>query len=163
LTGVGEVAAFWILATITVGSAVVVALVRDLVRAVVALVGSFLGVAGLFILLSAEFLAVVQVLIYAGAISILMVFAIALTPRSARDNAETAMRWLALALALAMVGLLIAVATVTEWGPQAKEGFQETASAIGEALLNRYVLPFEVASVLLLAAMLGAVVMVRED
>jgi len=163
LEGAGAVATFWALAVITVGSALAVALVRDLVRAVVALVGSFLGVAGLFVLLSADFLAVAQVLIYAGAVSVLIVFAIALTPRAARDNAETTMRWPALLLAGAVAGLLMAVALVARWGPQAKEGLAETAGAIGEALLSRYVLPFEVASVLLLAAMLGAIVLVRED
>lgn len=163
MEGLGAVAAFWALSAIAVGSALAVALVRDLVRAVVALVGSFLGVAGLFVLLSADFLAVAQVLIYAGAISVLMVFVIALTPRGARDNSETAMRWPALALAVAMTALMTTVALVAHWGPQVKEGLTETAAAIGEALLSRYVLPFEVASVLLLAAMLGAIVLVREE
>ncbi|GBD13750.1 NADH-quinone oxidoreductase subunit J [bacterium HR24] len=160
---VGSVVAFWALAVVTLGAALVTALVRDLVRAVVALVVSFLGVAGLFVLLSADFLGVAQALIYAGAIPVLIVFAIVLTPRAARDNAETGMRWPALVLAGALAGLVIAVAVATDWGDGAREGFRETASAIGEALLNRYVLPFEVASVLLLAAMLGAIVLVRED
>jgi NADH-quinone oxidoreductase subunit J len=163
LDDVGSVVAFWLLAALTVVSALTVAVVRDLVKAVMALVLSFLGVAGLFVLLSADFLAVVQVLIYAGAISVLIVFAIALTPRAARDNAETAMRWPALALALAVAGLVAAVALVTDWGPALGQGFQETASAIGEALLSRYLLPFEIAAALLLMAVLGAIVLVREE
>jgi len=160
---VGSVVAFWLLGALTLGAALATARVRDLVRAVVALVLSFLGVAGLFVLLSADFLGVAQVLIYAGAIAVLIVFAIVLTPRAARDNAETAMRLPALALAGALVGLVMAVALATDWGEGARQGFADTAAAIGEALLSRYVLPFEVASVLLLAAMLGAIVLVRED
>src|SRR5687768_14238117 len=81
------VVAFYVLAGVTLGSALMVALVRDLIHAVLFLILSFIGVAGLYITLSADFVAVVQVLIYAGAISVLMLFAILLTPRAARDNA----------------------------------------------------------------------------
>ncbi len=80
------------LAVVTLGSALMVAMVRDLIHAVLFLILSFIGVAGLYITLSADFVAVVQVLIYAGAISVLMLFAILLTPRSARDNAPVLVR-----------------------------------------------------------------------
>ncbi len=83
----GSIIAFWLLAALTLGSALAVVAVRDLIRAVVLLITSFLGVAGLYITLSADFVAVVQVLIYVGAISVLMLFAIMLTPRASRDNA----------------------------------------------------------------------------
>src|SRR5688572_31637647 len=79
--------AFWGLAIVTLGSALMVAIVRDLVHAVLFLILTFVGIAGLYITLSADFVAVVQVLIYAGAISVLMLFAILLTPASSRDNA----------------------------------------------------------------------------
>ena len=79
--------AFYVLAAITLISALMVAMVRDLVHAVLFLILSFIGIAGLYLTLSADFVAVVQILIYAGAISVLMLFAILLTPRSARDNA----------------------------------------------------------------------------
>src|SRR4029453_13073265 len=78
--------AFWGLASVTLGSALMVAVVRDLVHAVLFLILSFVGVAGLYLTLSADFVAVGQILIYAGAGSLLMLFAILLTPRSARDN-----------------------------------------------------------------------------
>ena len=81
------VVAFYVLAAITLVSALMVSLVRDLVHAVLFLILSFIGVAGLYITLSADFVAVAQILIYAGAISVLMLFAILLTPRSGRDNA----------------------------------------------------------------------------
>ncbi|MCH7512292.1 MAG: NADH-quinone oxidoreductase subunit J, partial [Chloroflexi bacterium] len=85
----GIIAAFWLLSAITVGSALAVFLSRNLIHAVVFLVLSFLGMAGLFLVLSADFIAVAQILIYAGAISILMVFAVMLTPLSARDNSNS--------------------------------------------------------------------------
>ena len=159
----GTVAAFWILAVITVGSALMVVAVRNLIHAVVFLIVSFLGIAGLYITLSADFVAVTQVLIYAGAVSVLILFAIMLTPRAGRDNAETFLRLPALLLAV-LVGFTIGfVSLETDWSISDRGGFQETASGIGEALLSKYVLPFEMASVLLLVAMVGAIVLVRPE
>src|SRR5688500_8372823 len=159
----GTVVAFWVLAVITVGSALMVVAVRNLIHAVVFLILSFVGVAGLYITLSADFVAVTQILIYAGAVSVLILFAIGLTPREKRDNPETFLRLPALLLALLVAFTLGYVAIDTEWAIADREGFEETASIIGEALLDKYVLPFEVASVLLLAAMLGAIVLVRPE
>ena len=88
----GTVIAFWVLAAITVGSALMVVAARNLIHAVVFLIVSFMGVAGLYITLSADFVAVTQILIYVGAISILMLFAIMLTPTADRTNAETFLR-----------------------------------------------------------------------
>ena len=159
----GSIVAFWVLTALTVGAALGVAAVRDLIRAVVLLITSFLGVAGLFITLSADFVAVVQVLIYAGAISVLILFAIMLTPRASRDNAETFLQAPGLLLA-GLVAFTIAVVSLeADWSVVEREGFEETASVIGEALLSKYVLPFEMASVLLLVAMLGAIVLVRPE
>lgn len=118
--------------------------------------------AGFFVLLSADFLAVAQVLIYAGAISVLLIFAIMLTPQAERDNAETAYRGVALLVSVFFLATIIAVSLATEWS-SGGQGFDETASVIGEALLSKYVLPFEIASVLLLVAMLGAIILVREE
>jgi len=124
---------------------------------------SFGGVAGLYITLSADFVAVTQVLIYAGAISVLLLFAIVLTPREGRGNAESFLRLPAVLVALLVGGTLGYVALDTDWAIANREGFEETASIIGEALLDKYVLPFEIASVLLLVAMLGAIVIVRPE
>src|SRR5439155_21730480 len=155
----GTIIAFWLLAAITVGSALLTAAVRNLIHAVIFLVISFMGIAGLYITLSADFLAVTQILIYAGAISILMVFAIVLTPRGERRNAEGFLRLPALLVGVLLSATLIFVALDTGWNTPDRAGFNETASVIGEALLDKYVLPFEIASVLLLVAMLGAVVL----
>lgn len=159
----GTIVAFWLLAAVTVGAALGVAAVRNLIHAAVFLILTFAGVAGLYITLSADFVAVAQILIYAGAISILLLFAIMLTPRASRDNAETSLRLPALALTLLVGATLVFVALDTEWTNAHRAGFPETASAIGDLLLDKYVLPFEIASVLLLVAMLGAIILVRPE
>jgi NADH-quinone oxidoreductase subunit J len=159
----GTVIAFWMLAAITVGSAIGTAAARNLIHAVVFLVISFTGVAGLYITLSADFLAVTQVLIYVGAISILVLFAIMLTPRADRGNQEGFLRVPAVVLSGLVAATMIFVALDTDWNISSREGFEDTATAIGEALLDKFVLPFEIASVLLLVAMLGAIVLVRPE
>ncbi len=159
----GSIVAFWLLAALTLGSALAVVAVRDLIRAVVLLITSFLGVAGLYITLSADFVAVVQVLIYVGAISVLLLFAIMLTPRASRDNAETFFQIPALLLAGLVAFTISLISLDTDWTVVERGGFEETASAIGEALLDKYVLPFEMAAVLLLVAMLGAILLVHPE
>ena len=159
----GTVVAFWMLAVITVGSALGTAAVRNLIHAVVFLVISFTGVAGLYITLSADFLAVTQVLIYVGAISILVLFAIMLTPRGDRGNQEGFLRLPAVLLSGVLAATMIFVALDTDWNISDRAGFEDTATDIGEALLDKFVLPFEIASVLLLVAMLGAIVLVRPE
>ena len=159
----GSIIAFWLLAALTVGAALGVVAVRDLIRALVLLITSFLGVAGLYITLSADFVAVAQVLIYAGAISVLLIFAIMLTPQASRDNAETFLQVPGLLLAALVTFTIGFISIQTDWSIAGRGGFDETASAIGEALLSKYVLPFEMASVLLLVAMLGAIVLVRPE
>jgi NADH-quinone oxidoreductase subunit J len=159
----GVVIAFWVLALMTIGSALGVVGARNIIHAVVFLVASFLGLAGLYVTLSADFIAVAQMLIYVGAISILLLFAIVLTPRDGRDNAEGFLRLPALALALLVGGVLVFAAIDTEWTIAEREGFEETASLIGDALLDKYALPFEIASVLLLVAVVGSIVLVRPE
>jgi NADH-quinone oxidoreductase subunit J len=158
------VIAFWVLAVVTLGSALMVAMVHDLVHAVLFLILSFIGVAGLYITLSADFVAVVQVLIYAGAISVLMLFAILLTPQSARNNAAVPYAAPLMSLAISVGAVIIFVALDTPWATAtASNGdrFDSTAVEIGKALLDPFVLPFEVASVLLVIAMIGAIILVQ--
>src|SRR3972149_2649266 len=140
------VVAFWLLALLTLGSALMVAVVRD---------------AGLYITLSADFVAVVQVLVYAGAISVLMLFAILLTPRSARDNAPVPYAAPIAALAGLVGAVVVFVALKTDWAKVEDDRFGSTAEAIGAALIDPFVLPFEVASLLLVVAMVGAIILVR--
>ena len=166
MDSIGIVAGFWLLSAITVGAALAVFLSRNLIHAVMFLVVAFLGMAGLFVTLSADFIAVAQVLIYAGAISVLMVFAVMLTPLAGRDNANSLYALPGTALGVAFAAIVAFVAVEVEWTVIADvdaDRFPTTVQAIGEALLGRYVLAFEVASVLLLAALIGAIVLVRED
>lgn len=159
----GIVVAFWVLAATTIVCAIMVAAVRDLVHAVLFLALTFVGVAGIYIVLSADFVAVVQVLIYAGAVGVLMTFAIMLTPAADRRNSETPFQ----APAAVLAGLVLAVVTFvaydTEWRLADRGAFSVTAASLGEAFLKPYVVPFEVASVLLMTAMIGAIVLTGED
>src|SRR5437867_12939649 len=95
----GTVVAFYMLSALTIVSALGVVVVRNLIHAVVFLIMSFVGVAGLYITLSADFVAVSQILIYAGAISVLLLFATVLTPTGSRINAESFLRLPAVVLA----------------------------------------------------------------
>jgi NADH-quinone oxidoreductase subunit J len=163
VTGIDNTAvtiAFWVLAILTLGSALMVGLVRDLIHAVLFLILSFVGIAGLYVTLSADFVAVVQVLIYAGAISVLMLFAILLTPRSARDNSAVSYSAVIASIAI-LTGIVIIYAGLeTDWAKTSND-FGSTAREIGNALLTPFVLPFEVASVLLVVAMIGAIILVH--
>ena len=163
MSDVGFHIAFWSLSAITIGSALMIIVSRNLIHAVIFLILSFIGVAGLFITLSADFLALVQILVYVGAIAVLMIFAILLTPRAARDNDETLMRYPAMVL----MGLVITagtfVALETDWGPMREAAIGTQAKIIGESLINEYVLPFEIGAVMLTAALVGAIALARED
>ena len=136
---------------------------RNLMHAVLLLILSFVGMAGLFITLSADFVGVVQVLIYAGAIAVLMIFAVMLTPRSDRNNAGNILQLPALVLSGLLTTGLVFVVLQTDWREASRGSFDATAASIGDALLKPFVLPFEIASVLLVVAMIGAIVLVRED
>ncbi len=155
------VVAFYALAAVTLFSAFMVSMVRDLVHAVLFLTLSFVGVAGLYITMSADFVAVAQILIYAGAISVLMIFAILLTPRSGRDNEAVSYAAPISVIAGLLGAVIIIVALSTEWATVDRDVSGSTARAIGNALLDPYVLPFEVASILLVIAMIGAIILVK--
>ncbi len=159
----GIVIAFWVFSIATVGSALAVVVLRNLLHAVLALIASFAGMAGLFVTLSADFLAVGQVLIYVGAIAVLMIFALMLTPAGGRRNDEGRYVVPAGLGAVGLAAVVIYAVLDADWGLTDREGFAETASLLGEALLDKWVLPFEIASVVLLAAMIGAIVLVRDE
>lgn len=159
----GIVVAFWVLAVTTIASALLVVAVRELIQAVLFLAISFVGIAGIYVVLAADFVAVVQILIYAGAVAVLMVFAVMLTPLAGRRNTETAFQAPAAVLSGLVLAVIVFVAFDTEWNLAGREAFPSTARAIGEALVSPYVVPFEVAAVLLTAAMIGAIVLAREE
>ncbi|MEX0749950.1 MAG: NADH-quinone oxidoreductase subunit J [Dehalococcoidia bacterium] len=157
------VIAFWSLSATTIVCALMVAAVRNLVHSVLFLALTFVGVAGIYIVLSADFVAVVQVLIYAGAVGVLMTFAIMLTPGADRLNSSTVFQAPALVLGLLVFGVICFVAIDTEWRTSDREAFATTAASLGEAFLKPYIVPFEVASVLLATAMIGAIILSRQE
>ena len=185
---------FWILSVMAVVGALGVVMVPDLFRAALLLIVVFIAVAGFFILLSAEFLAVVQVLIYVGAIAILIIFAVMLTRDVQHGNLPNRMQMPAAVLAALLFAALVAVAVGTQWeflpaeqqervdlvqtsavttltgdvlteaGITAPEEQSEVQHAgLADLLISDYVLPFEAVSLLLLAALIGALVLVRPN
>jgi NADH-quinone oxidoreductase subunit J len=159
----GIVIAFWIISISTIGCALMVAAVRNLIHSVLFLALTFVGVAGIYIVLSADFVAVVQVLIYAGAVGVLMTFAIMLTPGADRLNSTTVFQAPAFVLSGLILAVIVFVAYDTEWNISDRGAFTTTAASLGEAFLRPYIVPFEVASVLLATAMIGAIVLSREE
>jgi NADH-quinone oxidoreductase subunit J len=124
---------------------------------------TFVGVAGIYVVLSADFVAVVQVLIYAGAVAVLMTFAVMLTPSADRRNSDTSFQLPAAILAGMVLAVVVFVAYDTDWHLADRAAFTTTAASLGQAFLRPYVVPFEVASVLLMTAMIGAIVLTREE
>lgn len=161
MDGFGVTTAFWGLSALAVGAAMGIMLARSLLHAVLWLILAFVGLAGLFVTLSADFVAVAQVLVYAGAVGVLVVFAIMLTPNSQTGNSETRMVGPGLFVAAVVSGVMVYIASETDWSTATRGDYAATALEIGTALTNRYLLPFEVASVLLIGAMVGAIVLVR--
>jgi len=154
-----------VLAAFTLWAAGIVVLGKNIVRAAVALIFAFCGVAGLYVLLEAEFLAAVQVLIYVGGITILLLFAIMLTSRIGATATRVVNDQVALS-AIAGAGLLVGLCYAALRGLPALVGpprLPETSPFLGRALLTTYALPFEVVSVLLLAGMVGAIVLARKE
>jgi len=160
-----ETIAFWALALVLVGSALAVVLSKNLFHAVLFLALALTGTAGIFLLLNAEFLAAVQLLLYAGGIITIVVFAIVVTERLVGEHLTQTNRRVP-AGAVVSAALLIAIVTsllrqpldVTAGAPAAN-----ATQAIGEAVLTRFVLPFELLALLMLAAMLGAIYFARPE
>jgi NADH-quinone oxidoreductase subunit J len=160
-----KLAIFYVVAAFTVWAAAVVVLGKNIVRAAVALLFSFCGMAALYVLLDAEFLAAVQVLIYVGGITILLLFAIMLTSRIAAKTARVVNDQVVLSATVA-VGLMISLIYASTSGLAVTSGpprLPETTPFLGRALLTTYALPFEAVSVLLLAALVGAIILARKE
>ncbi len=156
--------AFAILAIVTLAGAVLTVSLRNVVHAALALVGTFFGVAGIYLLLEAEFLAVVQVLIYVGAISVLILFAIMLT-RGLMQSTNTSLnsQWgIAALVSLALFLGMMAIAISGHWPVGTGPITTDLIPQLGKLLVTSYVLPFEVISVLLLGALVGALVIARD-
>jgi NADH:ubiquinone oxidoreductase subunit 6 (subunit J) len=155
---------FVIFSLVTLGAALAVVTSKNLFHSALFLILSFVGVASLYVLLEAPFLAAVQILVYVGAIAILLVFAIMLTRRlMAKDlvqhNAQWG--WSALGAVLLFVALGLILLRVN-WPVVEAAVPEETISILGQDLMGTYLVPFEVASVLLLVALVGSIIIARE-
>ena len=184
--------AFWVIAVVAVGAAVGVVVVRDLFRAALLLALVFIAVAGFFVLMSAEFLAVVQVLIYVGAISILFIFAVMLTQDVRQGNLPNRLQIPAVVLPALLLAAMVFTIFTTDWNliPEPQRGLADLVqtqsvgpvdnpalqragitdpaqqseiqgASLADLLLGKFVLPFEIVSVLLLAALIGALALAR--
>jgi NADH-quinone oxidoreductase subunit J len=156
--------AFKILGLAAVMFAVAAVTLRNIFHCALALAAMFFALSGVFVLLDADFLAVVQILIYVGAIVILMIFAIVLTERITSGAMRQTNNLVipGILLCLALLAGLISVIRVVGWPGEAAGPQQETIKVIGRQLLSTHVEAFEVASVLLLAALVGAVFLGKE-
>jgi NADH-quinone oxidoreductase subunit J len=157
---------FGVLAVAMGLAAIRVVTTKNVVHAALYLVVVLAGVAALYILLAAEFIAVVQVIIYIGAIVLLILFGTMLTraPIGRSSDLDNDQRWLAVVVALLLFGVLGAVLSDAYGSTRLPEDPQvQRTGDVGVAIFQTYVIPFEVVSVLLLAALVGAVVIARRD
>ncbi|WP_062284186.1 NADH-quinone oxidoreductase subunit J family protein [Neomoorella mulderi] len=154
---------FWLLAAIIIASALAVVLLKNIVHSALYLVLTFVGVAGLYILLNAEFLAAVQLLVYAGAVAILIVFAVMLTRRGdIRASNLFNVNYLAAAVVSLALFIVITLATGRmAWTATPGQAPAGNVGAIADAFLGHFAIPFEIAAVLLLVAMVGAILLAR--
>jgi len=155
---------FYGLAAMAVGGAAGVALSRNILYTSLALLFALMGVAGLYVFLSADFVAVAQVLIYIGGVLVLVLFAVMLTNRIGDVNvSNTSLGWAGGALLMGIVAVMvIAVAVEVPWKVH-EEPLAPTTAALGNALLQRWLLPFELTSLILLATLIGAIVIARKE
>lgn len=161
----GELIAFIGLALVAIVGGVLLITLTKVVHMVIALVFTFLGIAGIYMLLSAEFVAIVQILIYSGAITIVMLFGIMLTKHQEND-APAKGGWGNFSLLAAIAGFAVAVYLGIynlDIPVQPTALHEENTKQIGIELFSKYVIPFEVMSVLLLVALVGAVVLAKKD
>ena len=198
-SGIWATIAFYVASALTIASAIIVVTQRDLVRAVLALAMSFIGVASIYFVLNAEFIGVVQILVYVGAISILIAFAVMFIGDLANAGTLSQSRLISAIAAVLLLASIIFVAYNTEWttieevtDPDAVAGLAgnyqvvssdsydatissvdagtedarggaliDGSSHIGPSLIREYILPFETLGLLLIAALIGALIVIR--
>ncbi|HPM37827.1 MAG TPA: NADH-quinone oxidoreductase subunit J [candidate division Zixibacteria bacterium] len=165
--GVGPV--FWIIATVLLVSGFMVVSLKNIFHSALFLILCLFSVAGIFLLLEAEFLAAAQVLIYVGAVAILIIFAIMLTgnlaSRRIRQLNENVLVGFFVSVVFVFAGVLLIRGTTTAgvWHYAAKDLTVDNIKLLGQYLMTEYALPFEIVSVLLVAAMIGAIVLARKE
>jgi NADH:ubiquinone oxidoreductase subunit 6 (subunit J) len=158
--------AFWVMTVLALGGGIGVVASKNLFHSALFLIVSLFGVSGYYVLLSAGFLAVVQLMVYAGAIAVLVLFAIMFSRRPMEKVSQANHQWwLALLMAILLFAVLVGIVGLVDWP---KNGGPEPAAAattvqqLGVAFLGSYLIPFMVVSILLSVALIGAIMLARE-
>ena len=156
---------FGILSLVMVVAAFRLVTTKNVVRAALFLAIVLAGAAGQFLLLAAEFVAMVQILVYIGAIVVLLLFGVMLTraPVGHATDTDNDQRWLAALVALFLLGALGAVLNDAFGSDKIEFGTIQRTASVSDSIFSTYVVPFEVASILLLSALVGAVAIARRD
>jgi len=159
-----EDALFWILAAVMLGAALLVVTMRDIIRCGLAMMVSFGALAGIYVVLGAPLIAAAQVIVYIGAISVLILFAIMLTQtKAAPSRLVFQTQAVPAAISSVVIAIVIALAIgATDWG-EVPERLRVATDALSQVLFNDFVLPFEIVSVLLLAAVVGGVFLAKRE
>jgi len=154
---------FWILAIFTLGSALLMVMNKNIFHSALFMVLTFIGVAAMYVMLQADFMAAVQILVYAGAIAIFLVFGIMLTQRGNMKQTNLFGKHTAVAglVSLALVVINAFMVWNTNWLKSTAEPPQDTVGQIADLMLGKFMVPFEVAAILLLVALLGAVIIAK--
>lgn len=154
---------FWVMAVFALGGAIGVVSSRKLFHSALYLILSFFGVTGFYVLLSAGFLAVVQLMVYIGAIAILILFAIMFSRgMMAAKSQANRQWWLALPITLVLFVMLVSIINSVNWPLSSVEPAADMVQELGLAFLGSYLIPFEVVSILLSVALIGAIILARE-
>ena len=155
---------FYLIAALAVAGGLGVVLARNTVYAALFLILALLAVAGIYILLASEFLALVQVLIYAGAITVLLLFALMLTRVGDLEETMVGAQWpIAGVTSLLLMGILIVTVSTSDWPGDDGMITRIPFETMGEALFRQWAAPFEIASLVLLIALVGAIVLARDE
>ena len=163
-----QIVSFGILAAITLGAALGVVLFSNIVYSAFLLGGVFIGISGIYLLLNADFVAAAQILVYVGAVNVLILFAIMLVNKR-EDFSAIPRRWIrngaTAVVCFGLFALLGAMILITPWSiePVSTVAVKDTVVEIGKHFFSDFLLPFELASVLLLMAMVGAIILARRD
>ncbi|MGG2094467.1 NADH-quinone oxidoreductase subunit J [Bacillus sp. S13(2024)] len=164
----GELVAFLALGLLAVMGGVLMLNLTKVMHMMLALVFTFLSIAGLYFMLSAEFVGVVQILIYSGAITIIMIFGIMLTKHNDEEEIRFGWRKLFVFLAVVVFGAVMyfAVNNVDFENGRVQDGIalhEQNTLQVGKLLYSKYIIPFELTSILLLVALVGAIVLAKKD
>lgn len=163
----GENIAFSLLAVVIISGAVFMINQTKIVHMVVSIAFVFLGLGGIYVLLNAEFVAFVQVLIYAGAITILMIFGIMMTRHGGQEEQQPSRPLFNTLLLIGTIGLFLIIFFAIQDSPIPAGGAflagDDNTRAIGELIFTKYVIPFELVSVLLTVAFIGAIVLAKRE